>query len=742
MMKTLYIAEKSAAGKQLATYLAKTLGVSARGSGTHIVVGDITVAWLSGHVLEQVAPEVYDPAYADRNNFEQLPIIPTQFKLQRVARTSALVSNLKDLLKLTDVVVNFGDADREGQLIVDEVLSFLGNKKPVQRLWTTALNDAGLAKALAAVTDNSEYKGHSDAALGRSHADWLYGINMSRAVTISARRKGSRAYYTVGRVQTPTLALVVNREGEIKKFVKTDHFKPWIDLSSNPNFRASWKFNEDDARLNNQGFLVDASAAKAINGSAGREAKVSLFETNSGSLSAPLTFSLSALQLHCSKLYGYSGDKTLKVAQELYLKKITSYPRASSDLLPESMHSEAPSMFASLAKTSLPAQFATALRGVNLKIKSKAFDNEVEKHGHHAIIPVSLDNPEIVGQLSDDEKRVYYEIVKRYLLQFWPAAKFLETQINLVAGGETYTASYRRFTDDGWKKAFTIEKDEDEDEDSKEPGATALPALTVGQTLQITNRGLDSLVTKPPKRFTEGTLLAAMKNIHSFVKDPAIRARLKASAGIGTEATRAETIKGLIDKEFMVVQKKEVVPTEKAMKLIHVLPAVMTAPDMTAVWEGFLEALASGAVSYTNFMDKQKTWLREIVGNSLGFFDGVTFEEEVLRGGNEIINSEHACTCGTKLQRIKGKFGWYFSCPNDACKKTYTDSNGTPVEKVPKAAVVDSGITCPTCKKHALARRERKDKTGFFWTCTGWKPDKKGCSAIFNDNDGVPDFKK
>lgn len=741
-MKTLYIAEKAAAGKALAAYLSKTSGIPARAFKTHVIVGDDTVGWLQGHVLEQVEPEVYDPAFEDRGNFALLPIIPQQFKLKVVKSASHLVAAVRDLLKETERVIHFCDPDREGQLIGDELLGFLGNRKPVLRLWTSALDDASLSKALLAMRDNATYRGYSEAALARSHADWLYGINMSRAVTIAARHKGARAYFTVGRVQTPTLALVVHREAEINAFVPVKHHKPWLDLATQPGFRARWTPPAEDGRLDGAGLLTSWAVADGIVAAAGTVALVTGAATVPGSLNPPLPFSLSALQALCADLFGFSPVKTLHVAESLYLKKITSYPRASSDHLPESQHAEAPSVLTSLAKSPLPTSFGTALRGAKVSLKSKAWDDvELKKHGHHAIVPVHLDNPGVLAELSDDENRLYGEIVKRYVLQFWPAAQFLTSTVDLEAGAERYQASGRQYTDEGWRKAFAQAKppaDAPEDTDSDSAG-TLLPALTVGQSVPIGKAGMDSLETKPPKRFTEGTLLTAMKSVHQFVRDASIKARLKENAGIGTEATRAETIKGLFDKSLVELDGRYVVPTANGAKLIGVLPVAMTSPDMTALWEGFLDALLSGKATYSAFMEKQALWLRDMVQASPRFFDNVEFPPEPGGGsGLEVQETAHLCNaCNSPLRRIKGKNGWFFGCSSMACKKTFRDKDGLPVEREP---VTDSGILCPECKKHHLARRERTKKDGFFWSCTGWKPEKKGCNASFNDKDGVPDL--
>lgn len=745
-MTALYIAEKKLSAENLAAYLSKTSGIPSRPFKTHIIIGDDTIVWLSGHVLELSEPEVYDASYSDRGNFSNLPIVPNEFILKPVERWSHNLSNFRDLLKKCSHVIHFGDPDREGQMIVDELLYFYKNTRPVTRLWARAMNDASFSKAIQEIKSNSEYYGYYESALARRDADWIFGINMSRAVSIAARKKGSRDYFTVGRVQTPTLALVVARELEIRKFTSKDFYIPWIEVKSEGNIRSAWSPSEDDDRLDPSGILVDKLLADSIleKCSSQGNARVEAYETTPGTLAAPLPFSLSALQLHCQNLFGYSPANTLSIAQSLYLKKITSYPRTSSDYLPESQHEEAPMVLTSLAKSPLPTSFSSAIRGVKMSLKSKAFDDkEQAKHAHHAIVPVPLDNPGILSELTPEEKNVFGEIVKRFVLQFWPAAKFINTKITFSCGNENFVSEARKYTDEGWKKAFGPSENDidiDANEEDTVIAKISLPLLSVGDIVSLLNVGFDFKTTKPPKRFNGGTLLNAMKNVHKYVQDPQIKSRLKEKAGIGTEATRAETIKGLIDRELLEEISKELRPTKKGERLIQVLPQSLTSPDMTAMWESFMDIILSGKNNYSTFIEKQKIWIQGLIKESVTLFDGVDFPKEP--GALEIEETEFKCLkCNHMLRHINGKRGWFFGCSNAACKQIFNDIEGVPVESS-KTTVPDSGIQCPLCKKHSLVKRKRADGVNSWWSCSGWTADKKGCNATFSDIDGTPDFEK
>lgn len=814
----LFIAEKASVGKALADYLAKTSGNKVEGQNAFAQVGSDVITWMSGHLLEQVEAHAYDPRY-EKWNLADLPIIPNPFRLMIKAEprsnARAKVDVIRKLLSDCTTVVGYGDPDAEGQLLQDELLIFLNNKKPVVRLWANALDDATLSKALASMKPNQDYIGWYEAALSRSQADWLYGINLTRACTLHARNAGADFTVTIGRVQTPTLALVVNRELEIRNFKPVDYHVPFIDLATTPGFRASWQPLKDaegnitDERVDPEGRILDKTVADAIvrSAAAAGQATVLQADTKAGTEAAPLPFSLSSLQSHCSRLFGFSAKQTLDVAQSLYTKKITSYPRVDCDYLPESQHGEAPRILASLAKAQLPTAFAGALLGAKPALKSRAW-NDSKVTAHHAIVPIHLDNPGDVARLDETELKVYFEIIKRYILQFWPAAKFNATEVLLACGShgeERYAAKGRRFTDEGWRKAFALPKD-DEEEDVP----ANLPQLTKGQALALAQAGLDSLRTKPPKRFTDGTLINAMKNVHQYVKDPEYKKRLKESVGIGTEATRGSIIEGLVKRSFLGMKGKEFVPSDDAIRFISVLPDSMKTPDMTAMWQQLNDDVMARRSTHAAFIAKMVPWVTNMVAGSARFFTAAQFPNAKPR--LQASQTQFTCFgdaekkgCGAPLRLIPAKPGAYrafFGCTSADCKKTFNEVAGKPVERAPAqegtsyACVVcnkgtlrrrtrrsDGGVfwgcsnyqagctntcndldgkpdlegktrqaggqgagqqaeagpthECPTCKAGQLRRRERNDKSGYFWGCSAWR---EGCKAIFNDFEGNPDL--
>lgn len=704
MSYTLVIAEKPSVGKTLAAWLAKTTGKPAAAFSTHVQVGDFMVSWLFGHVLENVEPHEYDPSLKKWSSLA-LPIIPNPWKLAPKDEAAGQIKALKGLLAKAKRVIGLGDPDQEGQLLQDEFLRWAGCTVPVDRLWLSAVDDASIAKAWKDMKPNSFYEGYYWSALARSHADWLTGINLTRACTLASQANGGNATLTVGRVQTPTLALIVAREHAIRSFKPVDYFTPYIELATMPGFKATWNPDKDtDTRLDPLGRLMSKVIAQTIADAAKRAGKalVTSVTATKGREHAPLPFSLSALQEHMSKKHGMGVADTLNHAQSLYEKKLSTYPRTDSDHLPETQHSDAPGIlksFASLSELSVYAAKADA------SFKSRAFD---DKHvtAHHAIVPRPVTAAQLAG-LTLHEKQVWLEIAKRYLLQFFPVADFQTTEVVLECAGEPYKATGKVYSVRGWKDAFG-----EPDEDAASP---TLPAVVTGAGLPLKDAGFTSTTTTAPKRFTEGTLVSAMKNVHKFVVDPKFKAILRENVGIGTEATRANVINELMNRKFIEVVKKELKPTTLGEQLIDALPRQLTAPDMTAMWQQAMDDIrAKGESGYTRFMDAQHKWLVSLMRDVPTWFTGRSLLAAGKKPGLEVKATSHKCLkCGGSLNHVNGKFGWYFSCINASCKENYKDVMGAPVAKaaapVPTAADVigghKHGDTCPKCKKGTLRLR-------------------------------------
>jgi DNA topoisomerase-3 len=746
----LFLAEKSSVGKTFAEFLGRTTGVEVKMGHQFARVGNDVIAWLSGHLFEQVYPEAYDPVYKFWN-LQHLPIIPERFRIEAKPEQASKVETIKGLLADCTTVVGYGDPDAEGQLLQDELLLELGNTKPVLRMWASSLDDKSLSTALASLKPNSQYIGWYESALSRQQADWLYGLNMTRACTLHSRAAGAppKSVVYIGRVQTPALALVVRRELEIRDFKPVDYYVPFICLASTPGVQGNWLTAKDadgvyqDARVDHEGRLTNKSKADAIVAAAkaAGNAVVVTAESKPGKESAPLPFALASLQAHCSKLFSLGAKETLDIAQSLYLKKVTTYPRVDCEYLPSAQHSDAARILASLQKASLPNVLSKAIAGADATLKSKTW-NDAKVTAHHAIIPAHLDNPADVSTLSDIELKVYCEIVKRYVLQFWPVAAFTASSLVFECGGEQYGASGRVYTNEGWRIAFgPVAQAKD-----------ALPALKQGQVLPVTDSGTESKCTTAPKRFEDGAFVQVMKNVHQYVQDEGLKQRLKASgAGIGTDATRASIIEGLLKKEMLLKEGKHLYPSESAIKLIQLLPVEMTAPDITAEWQERNDDVLQRRSSHAAFMGQLHPWLRDLVARSATFFKpehfpgGTPSEPRGERVQWEVTS--HACFgslqkdgCGSPLKRIPGQFGFFYGCSNAECKKTFREVDGQPAEKTLAAApkTLDKTHACVSCMDPEvgfLRRLARKDGSGHFWGCANFKG---GCKGSANDVDGRP----
>lgn len=729
---TLIITEKPSVAKALADWLSRQLRTPAVPIGrTHIEVGNYRLSWLFGHVLENFKPHEYDMRFKNWN-MSDLPIIPPVWKLRprdeldkKTKKPTgkpdpgavAQINAIKGLLREVTEVIGAGDADQEGQLLQDEVLIYLSNKLPVKRLWLSAIDDASIKKSWDGMKPNSAYAGFYWAALARSHADWIAGINMSRACTVCSRVNGGNAVLSFGRVQTPTLALVVLQERLIRAFKPVDYYTPFISLATTPEFTASWAPDKDtDPRLDPEGRLLDSKKADAIVAAckAAGKATVTKVDEKPGKENTPLPFALSTLQEHMSKKFSMGVQDTLKFAQQLYEKKISTYPRTDCEYLPVAQHAEADDILKAMRAG--VRELGPAPAKANTAIKSRAFDDK-KVSAHHAIVPRPT-TLAALGELTSDERMVWMEIAKRYLLQFFPAAEFMTSEIELLAAAEKFRVKGKVYTARGWKDAFVeptavVAKPagEDDDEDDK---STKLPKVALGQELKISEAGTDRTRTKAPKRFDEGSLVAAMKNVHKYVHDPKLKTILRDNVGMGTEATRANIIGELYKREFMILDKKEIKPTKLGEELIDVLPTQVSAPDMTALWQQAMDDIhKTEEVGYKNFIAAQRKWLGELVTEVPGWFAGKSMSSKAgaKSGGLKTKPTKHTCLkCSAPLVHVEGKFGWFFGCSDGSCKEIFKDVGGVPTPKAPPTpkltiGTLSSDDKCPACSKGKMQSR-------------------------------------
>ncbi|HHX34224.1 MAG TPA: DNA topoisomerase III [Gammaproteobacteria bacterium] len=605
-----YIAEKPSVGRAVAAVLPKP---HKSGDGFISVANGDVVTWCIGHLLEQAEPEAYNSDYKKWRK-EHLPIIPSEWQHQVKPATRKQLNVVKKLIKQADVLVNMGDPDRVGQILVDEVINYSGVSKAkrmaAQRCLISDMNPDAIKRSLNDLRLNSDFIPLATSALARARADWLYGINMTRLCTLQGQTSGYQGVLSVGRVQTPLLGLVVQRDIEIENFVSKPFFEVFIELQTDnkQTYLAKWKpsaaceiYMDEDGRVLLKK-LADTVLKKVIN----QTGQVIAVNQSVKKQAAPLPYNLSSLQIDASKRFNFNAQKTLDICQRLYeTHKLLTYPRSDCRYLPKGHYNDKSSVTQAIAQTS-PA-LAKAVQQADLSLKSKAW-NDAKVGAHHAIIPTSraLDT----SRLAADEQKVYELVARQYLMQFYPPFTYQEKQIDSEVAGGLFISRQKEVVSKGWKALFPERKGSTED---AEFSTAKLPDVVKGENVLCTGGRLDEKQTSPPKHFSDASLLSAMTGIARYVSDPDIKKVLRETDGLGTEATRAGIIELLFKRGFLIKQGKEIHATEVGRRLILALPEIMVRPDMTAHWESQLEAIAEKRMSYNQFMTPLLDGLKQLV---------------------------------------------------------------------------------------------------------------------------------
>ncbi|CAJ2794481.1 DNA topoisomerase III family protein [Burkholderia pseudomallei] len=653
----LFLCEKPSQGKDIA----RVLGAKQRGDGCYQGNG-VTVTWCIGHLVEAAEPEAYGEQYKQWS-IDQLPIIPDPWRIEIKPKTAAQFKIVKALIAKADELVIATDADREGEMIARELLELCTYRGPIQRLWLSALNDASIRQALGALRPGSETMTLYHAALARSRADWLVGMNLSRLFTVLGRQAGYDGVLSVGRVQTPTLRLVVDRDREITRFVPVPFWAIELVLISNgQRFTAHWQAPDgstDDAGRCLQQHLAQSALARLQNA---RDVEVISVDTERVREAPPLPFDLGTLQEMCSRQLGLDVQETLDIAQALYeTHKATTYPRTDCGHLPESMLADVPTVLTALLATdpSLRPLVAT----LDPTQRSRAW-NDDKVTAHHGIIPTL--EPANLAAMSDKEQAVYRLIRAHYLAQFLPHHEFDRTVAKLGSGPERLIATGKQVAVVGWRSVLNEPaSDEGADHDDESPRSQTLPPLANGMRCAIEQAELKALTTQPPRPYTQGELIKAMKGVAKLVSDPRLKQILKDTTGIGTEATRASIIQGLIARGYLVKKGRAVRASDAAFTLIDAIPAAIADPGTTAVWEQALERIEAGDMTLDAFVTRQATWVTQLVQQ---------YAQTTL--SIKLPPSPPCPLCDAAMRQRTSQHGAFWSCTR------YPDCKGTlPVEK-------------------------------------------------------------
>lgn len=721
-----YLAEKHSIAEALADVLP---GRSVKRNG-YIECGSAAVTWLSGHLLEQAPPEAYDPAYK-RWSRETLPIVPEVFKytVRRDRNIPKQLAVIKNLLRESPSAVNAADFDREGQLLVDEVLELVRYKGQVLRLKTRALDRTSLTRELGRMAPDGEFAGMRDAARARSELDWLAGMNLTRAMTIHGRSVSPSGVLSLGRVQTPTLALVVERDETIENFVPKTFYKVSCPFTAAAGtFVTLLNPKPDMEGLDEEKRLVDKKTALAVRDAVSfGDGTVTGVETQRRADPAPLPYSLTDIQKEASALYGMGASAVLDCCQELYEARFTSYPRTDCRYLPFEQFGEARDVLAAIGH--LPGMEAM-LAAADPERRGACW-NTARVTAHHAIIPTAVP----ARGLSETQEKIYRLICRRYVWQFLPPHIYKKTRIDVSCAGYDWRADGRTEVSPGWyafRKAGlsggTKEKE------TKEPEPAPLPHVEKGEAVRAGQAKVDEGQTTPPARFTEGTLVEAMENIQRYLRGASGEDRdiLRKTEGLGTVATRATIISTLLKRGYLAKKGRSLLSTPTGRSLIHICPQSIRDPLMTADMERSLTEIQEGRIPYKNYVASYAAKLPELISEIFGTpADGFAADPGTL-----------CPRCGKPLKRVRGKTGrWFWLCTGRPdCTYAAADSRGRPGRAFPPKnnaekdapAQEPEGPLCPRCGKHSLVRRQ--GPKGPFWGCSGFPH----CRFTCGDKDGGP----
>lgn len=671
----LFIAEKPS----VARAISNALGVKVSNNGViECNDGSVVIAFF-GHMLELAEPDCYTSENIPRNKsgnkvwrVEDLPIIPASNEWKLIPKPDAIerLTKVQMYLKKADVVVNAGDPDREGQLLVDEVIEYYGYKGPVLRYLCKSLDDIPVREALANLVDNQNFANQSLSALCRSRIDWLYGMNFTRAFTLRAERGGTSTLVPVGRVSTTTLNLIVTRDREIEAFTPKAYFGISAVLESNcaACIEAKWTPNEMQEGLDHEGRLVSLTVADSVvSAMRGAPATVTKIERKRGNTPPPIPHSLTSISKAANAKWGYTASEVLKTLQSLYeTHKLTTYPRTDSGYLLESLHSTSGEILRAISIVN--PDIVDLVNNADPSIKSAAFNDE-KSTSHTGIIPTFFSGNR--PHLTEIERRVYDLVVRSFIALFYPPEEFRSTKLRLQIGNECFAASGKEVLNPGWK--VVIQAGESED-DQKQP-AQLIPDLAVGDQLNVKELQRRDQKTKPPASFTDGSLLAAMENIHKFVENPEHKKILKDGEGIGTPSTRAGIIEELLKRGFLVYDGKKIKSTNLGRGIVDVLPERLKNPILTAMVERGLNQICNGHLSLDAFMAPQTAFVEKLV--NMASVGSVRVAGVAPKGVESQI---YKCgVCGSALIRRKGDFGSWWGCKNyPECSQRYPDLRGKP----------------------------------------------------------------
>lgn len=682
-MKSLVIAEKPSVARDIA----RVLGANQKNGG--ILEGkNYVVTWALGHLVTLADPEEYDRKY-EKWEMATLPMLPKEMKLVVIRQTGRQFSIVKTQLFRKDIgeIIIATDAGREGELVARWILEKAGCHKPIKRLWISSVTDKAIKEGFANLKDGHDYDNLYRAAVARAEADWLVGMNGTRALTCKYN-----AQLSCGRVQTPTLAMIAKREEEIRKFVPKEYYGISLETQD-----VKWTWRDEKTKSFR---TFSRERAEQIKGRLENAAlEITSVEKKAKKTMAPGLYDLTTLQREANLKYGFSAKETLNIMQRLYENhKVLTYPRTDSRYIGKDI---VPTIKERLKACGIGPyrKLAGALMNKPVQVNGSFVDDK-RVSDHHAIIPteqfVQLDH------MTNEERKIYDMVVRRFLAVLYPASQYEQVTMEAKAAGETFAASGKVIKSMGWKEVYEGGADddlEDEADDEKKLKDQRLPEMKTGTRLKILKTSLNTGKTKPPARFTEATLLAAMENPVKFMetRDKEAVKTLGETGGLGTVATRADIIEKLFHSFMMEKKGNEIHITSKAKQLLELVPEDLKKPELTADWEMKLSQIAKGRIRQGDFLHQIRDYTCEIV-------DEIKTGEGTFRHDN--LTNKVCPQCGKKLLAVNGKNSKMLVCQDRECGYRETISRTT-------------NARCPKCHKRMEMYVKGKEET-FVCQC-GYK---------------------
>ena len=674
LAKTLVLTEKPSVAKDIA----RVLGCKRSGNGC--IVGDkYIVTWALGHLVTLADPEAYDDKYKNWR-MEDLPMLPGRMKLVVIGQTSKqfkAVSSLLSSAEVSDIVIAT-DAGREGELVARWIIQKANCRKPMRRLWISSQTDKAIKEGFASLKPSSQYDNLYRSAQCRAEADWLVGLNVTRALTCK-----HNAQLSAGRVQTPTLAMIVRREEDILRFRPKDYFTVKADFGE---YTALYKDGKGQARF------ADAAAAKEVADSVrGKRGVLSEVKKVYRFKAPPAAYDLTELQRDANKKYGYSAKQTLSLMQSLYeTHKLLTYPRTDSRYITKDVAATLPERLRAIAIG--PYKDAASAVLHSKPLQTKYIVNDAKVTDHHAIIPTEqyVD----LNKLSREERHIYDLVVRRFIAVLSAPFEYDEVQVKITVGRYNFYTKGQSVKSAGWKALYDSSLADDDDDAEPDLAAQRLPALSQGVAAAVKEVRVCAGKTSPPARYTEATLLTAMENPASQVEDGRLRDALKTAGGLGTPATRADIIEKLFNSFYIERRGREIFPTSKGRQLIGIVPPDLKSAELTAKWEQQLSLIAEGKANDRKFIEEMRGYASSLVQ---------AVKSSTAEYKHDNMTREPCPQCGKYLLEVNGKKGKMLVCQDRDCGYR-------------KSISVITNARCPECHKK-LEMRGEGDKKAFFCVC-------------------------